>query len=268
MKLQPQTHAGDFGRIGYFHLPGEGAPLLMYHAAGAGNASLLRLAGMFNAKTGRPAYTISLDGYPGTEISVGDDAFERHKTAFRTMLDFAGEPVDIFGHSLGAFTSLNVAKEQDPRILSVTVVEPVALQTLREHAEDAEALALDDNAVGKIAPAMEDGRPEDAVREFISLWNGQPWDTIPEAARQTILGFAPAIWRDTNAIRYAGGFADDYRKIACPVHLIGTDQSPITAGAIISRLHSVNPDWRVSLVEGAGHMGPIEKPDLFAPLIG
>jgi len=266
MKLAPEQISGDFGEVGFFHLPGEGRPLLMFHASGAGNASLLRLAGLFKERTGRPAYAISLDGYTGSAIARGDDAFQRHLTVARTMLDHAGE-ADLFGHSIGGFTVLNVAKSGDRRIHSATTVEPVAIQTLREHEEDAEALAIDDVPVSRIAPLMAEGKPEEAVSGFISTWNGVDWDVMPDQARQAILRFAPLILKDTNAIRYAGGFAKDYRAIRCPVHLIGTMQSPETARAIIRRLHDSNPHWRVSIVDDAGHMGPIEKPDLFAPLL-
>jgi pimeloyl-ACP methyl ester carboxylesterase len=268
MKLVPEKIVGPFGQVGFFHLKGKGQPLLMFHASGAGNASLLRLAGMISERTARPIWSVALDGYPGTRMADGETALDRHKAAVRAMLDHVGEAADLFGHSLGGFTSLNVAREAGAQVASVTVVEPVAINTLREHAEDADALELDDGPVSRIAPAMAAGNAEKAIRGFIEVWNGVRWQDMPQSARDAILKLAPQILEDTNAIRFAGGFADDYRIIACPVHLIGTGRSPETARAIIRRLHDANPHWQVTLVEEAGHMGPIEQPDLFAPLIG
>lgn len=268
MRLAPQEIEGPFGRVGFFHLTGSGHPLLMFHASGAGNASLLRLAGMVSDRTGRPIWTVALDGYPGTQIAGGDTAFERHMTAVGAMLDHVGASADLFGHSVGGFTCLNVAKNADNRVTSVTAVEPVAVNTLREHAEDAEALELDDGPVSRIAPAMAEGKPEEAIRDFIEAWNGVAWTDMPTPAREAILRFAPQILADTNAIRFAGGYADAYRSIACPVHLIGTGRSLETARAVIRRLHAANPHWATTMIPEAGHMGPIEQPELFAPLIG
>lgn len=268
MRLEPQQLTGDFGTVGYFQIDGKGRPLLMFHASGAGNASLLRLAGMISDRTGRPIRSVALDGYLGTRINDGATALDRHIAAVRATLDDVEGPVDLFGHSLGGFTVLNVAKAVDQRVASVTAVEPVAVNALREHSEDAEALEVDDGPVSRIAPGMAAGKPEEAIRDFIEVWNGVSWNAMPQGARAAILGFAPQILQDTNAIRYAGGFANDYRIIGCPVHLIGTGRSPITARAIIRRLHAANPGWKVSMIDQAGHMGPIEQPDLFASLIG
>jgi pimeloyl-ACP methyl ester carboxylesterase len=268
MKLTPEQIEGPFGRVGFFHLAGDGVPLLMFHASGAGNASLLRLAGMVSERSGRPIWSIALDGYPGTAITEGETAFERHTVVVHTMLDHVGGSADLFGHSVGGFTCLNAAKTPDTGITSVTAVEPVAVNTLRQFPEDIAALAMDDEPVQRIAPAMAAGKPEEAIRDFIEAWNGVAWQDMPEPARDAILKFAPQILEDTNAIRFAGGFADDYRKITCPVHLIGTGRSLETARAVIKRLHDANPDWTVSTVPEAGHMGPIERPDLFAPLVG
>lgn len=264
MRLDPQRLEGPFGTVGYFDLPGQGRPLLMFHASGAGNASLLRLAGMISENGGRPVRVVALDGYPGTRITEGATALDRHITTVRIMLNDIGEPADLFGHSLGGFTVLNVAKVAGDQVASVTAVEPVAINALREHAEDAEALALDDGPVSRIAPAMAAGRPEDAIRDFIEVWNGVSWHEMPQGARDAILKLAPQILEDTNAIRFAGGFAADYRVIPCPVHLIGTGRSPETARAIIRRLHAANPDWQVTMIPEAGHMGPIEQPERFA----
>lgn len=267
MKLAPTQISGPFGQVGFFHLPGSGRPLLMLHASGAGNASLLRLAGMIADRERRPIWSIALDGYPGSQVTHGETALHRHIIAVRTILDHVDEPADLFGHSLGGFTALSVAREVGGQVLSVTAVEPVAINTLREHAEDAAALELDDGPVSRIAPAMAAGKPEEAIRDFIEIWNGVRWQDMPQSARDAILRFAPQILEDTNAIRFAGGYASDYNAITCPVHLIGTGHSPETARAIIRRLHGANPSWKTTLISEAGHMGPIEQPELFAPLI-
>ncbi|WP_417515367.1 alpha/beta fold hydrolase [Minwuia sp.] len=266
MSRDTRRLSGSFGEIAYFDVGGDRRPLLMLHASGTGPATLLKLAEAA-VEAGRRVIIPGFDGYGGTHIENGDDAIARHRTVVETMLDHMAEPVDVFGHSMGGLLSLTVARTVHPLIRSVTAVEPVAIGVLRAHPDDAEALAADVDAVSRIGPAMDAGRPEDALRDFIGLWNGQDWDTIPPRMREGILRLAPQIRNDTSSVSFLMVGADAYRTISCPVHLIATGRGPETAKAVIRRLREANPAWTSSIVEEAGHMGPIEVPGHFAAFI-
>ena len=260
----PRLTEGPFGRIQFFEV-GDGPALLMLHASGTGAPSLLPLASLWR-DGGRRAVIPAFDGYGDTAVDHDGDAIQRHCEVARRMLERESEPIDVFGHSMGGLVALTLATERHPGIRSVAAVEPVAIGVLREHPEDADALRPDDEAVAKIAPAMAGGRAEDAVREFITLWNGQPWDGMPERMRQAIVRLAPQILADTSSAALKQVFAGFYASIDVPVTLIETERGPETAKAVIRRLRAVIPHARHESIAGAGHMGPIEKPGLFAHL--
>lgn len=261
---KPRLAEGAFGRIEFFEF-GDGPAIVMLHASGTGAPTLLPLARLW-AGRGRRVVIPAFDGYGGTRISGEGDAIERHGIVLETMLARESEPADLFGHSMGGLVGLTAAARGNALVRTVTAVEPVAIGVLREHPEDAAALAPDDAAVAKIAPAMAEGRHEDAVRDFISLWNGQPWDEMPERMRAAIVRSAPQIHADTSSGALKHVFADFYAAIRVPVTLIETEHGPETARAVIRRLRQALPGAHYERIAGAGHMGPIEKPALFAHL--
>ncbi len=253
------------GTIDGFHVGAEDAPrLLMLHASGTGAASLIRLAERAAAR-GWCAILPNLDGYGATRFD-GPDAMTRHLAVARSMLQAADAPLPVFGHSMGGFITLRLAVEGAP-IQRLSVFEPVAIGVLREHPEDAEKLALDTRAVSRIAPLVAAGRPEEAVRDFISLWNGDKWEDLPEKARQSIVAMAPQIDADTANVSFDTHFAAHYAGIKVPVTLVGSEHGPPPAQAILRRLGDALPHARRVTIAGAGHMGPVQVPQLFEDVL-
>ncbi len=253
------------GTIDGFHVGANDAPrLLMLHASGTGATSLIRLAELAAAR-GWCAILPNLDGY-GTTRLAGPDAMTRHLAVARSILTRASEPLPVFGHSMGGFVALRLAAEGVP-IRRLSVFEPVAIGVLREHPEDAEKLALDTAAVSRIAPLMAAGKPAEAVRDFISLWNGDTWDDLPDKARQSIVAMAPQINADTANVSYDTHLAAHYAGIEVPVTLVGSENGPPPARAILHRLGQVLPAARRITIAGAGHMGPVQVPKLFGDVL-
>lgn len=249
------------GTIDGFHVGADNAPrLLMLHASGTGATSLIRLAEHAAAR-GWCAIVPNLDGYGATRLS-GPDAMTRHLAVARTILLAAQAPLPVFGHSMGGFVTLRLAADGVP-VNRISVFEPVAIGVLREHPEDAEKLALDTVAVSRIAPLMAAGRPEEAVKDFISLWNGETWDDLPEKARKSIIAMAPQINADTANVSFDTHPAAHYAGIDVPVALVGSQFGPPPAQAILRRLGDALPHARRITISGAGHMGPVQVPQLF-----
>ncbi|MDF1721003.1 MAG: alpha/beta hydrolase [Minwuia sp.] len=253
------------GTIDGFHVgPGDGPSLLMLHASGTGAASLIKLAERAAAR-GWCAVLPNLDGYGETRVS-GPDAMTRHMAVARSVLGGMDGPVPAFGHSMGGFVTLRLAADGVP-MRRISVFEPVAIGVLREHPEDAAKLAQDTRAVERIAPMMAAGRPEDAIRDFISLWNGDNWDDLPEKVRQSIVAMAPQINADTASVSFDTHSAAHYAAIDVPMTLAGSEHGPAPAQAILHRLGNALPHARRVTINGAGHMGPVQKPHLFEDVL-
>ncbi|MDF1734771.1 MAG: alpha/beta hydrolase [Minwuia sp.] len=263
--IRPFTRETRTGIIDGFVVGPEDAPqFLMLHASGTGSASLIRLAESA-AERGHCVILPNLDGYGATRVE-GPDAMTRHMAVARHFLEQSSPPLPVFGHSMGGFVTLRLAAE-GVAMKRISVFEPVAIGVLREHAEDAEVLELDTRAVSRIAPLMAQGRAEDAVRDFISLWNGDRWDDLPEKARQSIVAMAPQINADTAKVSFDTHFASHYASIDAPVTLIGSENGPPPAGRILDRLAIALPRAMRVTIEGAGHMGPLQAPEKFAAVL-
>jgi len=237
---------------------------LMLHASGTGAGSLIRLAELA-ANQGWCAVLPNLDGYGETRVE-GADAMARHISVARHLLEAATSPLPVFGHSMGGFVALRLAAA-GIAMRQLTVFEPVAIGVLREHAEDAQALILDTKAVERIAPLMAAGRPEEAIRDFISLWNGDNWDELPEKARRSIVSMAPQINADTSTVSYDRYFAAHYATISIPVKLVGSENGPPPAARILDRLAAVLPQAERVTISGTGHMGPLQRPEAFVDVL-
>lgn len=263
--ITPFRREARIGIIDGFEVGPEDAPrLLMLHASGTGAASLIRLAEIA-AERGWCAILPNLDGYGATRVT-GPDAMARHMAVARHLLDQTSSPLPVFGHSMGGFVALRLAADGVP-MRRLTVFEPVAIGVLREHAEDAEVLSQDTRAVSRIAPLMAKGRAEDAVRDFISLWNGDRWDDLPEKARQSIVAMAPQINADTAKVSFDTNFASHYAAIDAPLTLVGSEKGPPPAARILDRLADALPRARRVTIADAGHMGPLQVPAQFEAVL-
>lgn len=263
--IRPFLRQTPVGTIDGFEVGPEDAPrLLMLHASGTGAASLIRLAELAAAR-GWCAILPNLAGYGATRVE-GPDAMTRHLAVARHLLTQPASPMPVFGHSMGGFVTLLLAAEGQP-MRRITVFEPVAIGVLREQPQDAEVLALDTEAVSRIAPLMAQGKPEEAVRDFISLWNGDRWDDLPEKARQSIIAMAPQIDADTARVSFDTRFAAHYAAIRAPLRLVGSAFGPPPAARILDRLAEVLPEAERITIKGAGHMGPLQVPGRFADVL-
>lgn len=260
VRRQAETPSGT---IDLYQLGDGPECVLMLHASGTGAGSLLALAALV-AHPGRTILVPYFDRYGATRMA-GDTGLQRHLAVVRGLSATLQAPPRVFGHSMGGYIALRAAAA-GMACHSLVAIEPVALGVLAHDPEDRAILEIDRRAVSAIAPKMAAGDPEGAIRDFIGLWNGEAWDAIPDRVRAGILALAPAILADTSAVSFDETPASAYAGIACPVRLVGTGHGPVPARAVLRRLAGAMPGAERRCVAAAGHMGPVQRPDLFAPL--
>jgi pimeloyl-ACP methyl ester carboxylesterase len=160
----------------------------------------------------------------------------------------------LVGHSFGGTLALRLAQEAPDQVASLTLIEPVLFAAARGR-PGFEAHATRE---AEFAAAYETGDKMLAARVFNRLWGGGiPWAQFPPAAQRDmaarmpfIMGTLPSLWEDCHGMLAPG----QIERLTMPVTFLrGADSVPIM-GQIHAGLQARLPDWRETVVDGAGHM--------------
>ena len=132
--------------------------------------------------------TTSLPGYGGARDrrTSADRSIDRQAEIVETAIRHAGGPVHLIGHSLGALACLDVALCGLHPLMSLTLIEPVALGLLRQQGE----LALHDQFIAMredYLRAFESG-DRHAARLVVDYLAGEgSFDALPFGMRKHIV---------------------------------------------------------------------------------
>jgi pimeloyl-ACP methyl ester carboxylesterase len=105
-------------------------------------------------------------------------------------------PLHLVGHSYGAALALEAARTLGPRVKSLTLVEPVSFQLLRQEGrpEWAEVETLGHAVLGAVA----EGDDRAAAKAFMTYWLGRwRWWLSPERFKSAIAATIPKVALDS-----------------------------------------------------------------------
>jgi pimeloyl-ACP methyl ester carboxylesterase len=183
------------------------------------------------------------------------------------LLDLAGRPVHLVGHSYGGTVAINAAKRFPERIASLTLIEPVAFHLLR--AADRpdgwrEVAAVAERHIALVG----EGRDAEAAEAFVTYWMGASvWEHTSGTVRDGIvraMAKVAAEWR----LMFAG--KDDLAAIAginAPALLICGGRTRKPARQVIETLRSALPRAGYLEIAEAGHMSPLTHPAIIAEAV-
>lgn len=171
------------------------------------------------------------------------------------------EPFHLVGHSYGGATALRLARQERPRVLSLTVFEPVAFHLL---AEDDEARVEIEDVVACIHDAASD---QDAARTFIDYWNRPGvFDTLPEAQQQRFASQIAKVKLDFTALLGEPATLADMAQLDMPALVLSGAASPQSTRGVAAALAGALPNAGAVQTKG-GHMAPITHAAVVNPLI-
>src|SRR5262249_2196786 len=99
------------------------------------------------------------------------------------LLDVAGRPVHLVGHSYGGTVALSAARRLPRRVASLTLIEPVAFHLLRS-ADEPDGWREITALAGRHLALVGEGRDAAAAEAFITYWTGpKAWQQMPDSAR-------------------------------------------------------------------------------------
>ncbi len=231
---------------------GEGDELLvLLHAAAAGPHSLAALATEL-LRPGRRIVAPALDGNGlHTHVAAARVCLAQHKVQRRLL----------FGHSMGGLVALLAAMAQ-PGFDAIVLYEPIVIGCLQD--SDAALRDWDRGILAECERAIAAGAPEPGIAAFVSAWNEVAWADLPLNVRARLIEAAPRLVRDMREVSYCPLSPDQLCRVDAPVLLLQGSASPAITHAMTTRLATLLPHARRVVLEGVGHMGPLQAPAAIA----
>ena len=234
-------------------------PVIALHCSGAGAAQWRRLGDALATK-----YELIAPehyGCDGVGPWTGERAFTLADEAARTIafIDGTDRKVHLVGHSYGGGVALHVAHERPERIASLTLYEPSAFHLLKQlGAQGAAALAEILAIADKIRAAVVCGDNRAAAAAFVDYWSGQgAWEALRPEFQDALICWAPKAPLDFAALVEEPMLGSAYTRLRFPTLVIRGEHTPPPTRLIADSLPSLLPAARLTVVAGAGHMGPL-----------
>src|SRR5262249_937677 len=96
-----------------------------------------------------------------------------------------------------------------------------------------------------------------AMSAFVDYWNGPgSFDAMHEYAQKSLLRWTPKCPLDFRALIEEPTRRSAYRGLKFPVLILRAEHAPLPTRIIAEELSRLVPAARLSMINGAGHMGP------------
>ncbi len=198
-----------------------------------------------------PVLAIDLPGH-GESDPIPEVSVERYAEAAYRLLDCLEiEPVAVAGHSLGGAVSMALAARHPERVAGLVLLATCA--KLPERGGSLESTywwlprSLRERLFLRIAEGLlfAPGANPRAIRSGM--------EDIRACPRETI--------RKDIAAATAMDLRDVAQALRVPTRIVCGDQDRLIPPSLSRRLHELIPGSRLEILEGAGHMLPLERPE-------
>jgi pimeloyl-ACP methyl ester carboxylesterase len=252
---------------GFYREVGAGEPILLLHCSAGASSAWMPVVGHLGP--GFRALAPDLLGYGrndlwprGTALGPDDEL-----GAVEALLDMAGRPVHLVGHSYGGTVALSAAGRYPQRVASLTLIEPVSFHLLRRADEPdgwREIAAL----AGRHLALVEAGRDAEAAEAFTTYWMGRlAWQRMAEPARGSVVRTMPKVAAEWQLMLAADDDLDAVARIDAPTLLVCGAGTRSPARRVVDVLRSALPRARTLGIGDAGHMSPVTHPAAVADAI-
>jgi pimeloyl-ACP methyl ester carboxylesterase len=239
--------------------PSRRARIIALHCSGASASQWHRLA-----QTLGEDFEVLAPEHFGSENRgpwTGEHAFTLADEAITTLtlIDETTDRVHLVGHSYGGGVALNAALNRPDRVASMVLYEPGAFHLLRQmHDRGAAAYAEISDLAHYFGKSLLTGNYRNAIARFVDYWNGPgAWCTMRPDVQRALLRWAPKGPLDFQASINEPTPLSAYSTLDCPVLILRGEHSPRAACVVAECLAELLPNGKLTVVPGAGHMGPI-----------
>lgn len=250
-----------------YHAEGEGAPVIALHGSASTGAQWRSLVGYIGGRF--RVFTPDLPGYGRSEAPRREAGLAGDAAAIAALVERIGGRVHLVGHSYGAAVALKLATLRPELAKSLTVVEPVAFQFLRDGAAGDRALYREFTGLAAATHRLAaEGDRVAAMRGFIDYWNGAgAWDRTSARLQGFFLGCLPRVCADFRAVMAEDGDPAPLARVACPALAVMGLESPAPSLRVTEAVAEALPRAALHFVPDAGHLAPLTDPHVVDPLI-
>jgi pimeloyl-ACP methyl ester carboxylesterase len=173
-------------------------------------------------------------------------------------IDQSENKIHLVGHSFGGGLALHIALARPSRILSMALYEPSAFHLLPQMGEaGANAYAEIASIADRIGQAVIAGDYRGGVVAFVDYWNPGSWSALRPPVKEALTRWAPKGPLDFRALMTEPTIDKHYCNLSFPVLLLCGEHAPSPTRIIAERLQDLLPKSRMTVVDEAGHMGPL-----------
>lgn len=237
-------------------MPTTRSPLIFLHGLGGGHHAWDRQLPYFS-EHGHPSHAWDQPGY-GHSATVEPYDLEHVALSLKLLIEsLGGEPVVLVGHSMGGL----IAQETYARY-------PHLVKALALCFTSAAFVGNSDFArqfvAARVGPLDAGKSMAEIAAALMPTMRGTKSDPAGLALAERIMaGIPPETYR--KAVKLLTTF--DRRKelpgIAVPTLLISGEKDHVAPPAIMEKMAQKIPGSEYAMLEGCGHLGPLDQPDAF-----
>lgn len=249
--------------------PADRGRVIALHCSGAGAGQWRPLIEALG-----PAYEVVAPehyGCEGTGPWTGAHAFTLADEAARTIdiIDQSDRKVHLVGHSYGGGVALHVALARPDRIASLALYEPSAFHFLKAMGDQAAAAFAEiADITRRTGHGVIAGDYAGAAAVFVDYWSGPgAWASLKPSVRAALVRWMPKAPLDFRALIEEPTPLTAYAGLRMPVMVMRGEHAPRSTRKIAEVLPCMLPHADLTVVDGAGHMGPMTHGSVVSELI-
>jgi len=246
---------------------GEGEPVVLLHSSVSGNRQWRSLADALSDRY--RAVAVNLFGY-GATTAWPDNPSQSLYAQVRLLLLIPGieaGPLHLVGHSFGAAVALKAALLLGSRVRKLVLIEPNPFNLLKQEGRTEaflEARALRDHVkcFGSV------GDWEAVGGRFADYWGGDgSWAAMPEKRRSAFAAALRPNYYEWDAVMSEEATLAEWKSIPARTLVMSDPRTRRPIREIVEIFSFACPHWSFERLTGAGHMAPLERPELVNPLV-
>jgi len=242
--------SADGQQISYWR-SGEGPPVVLVHGAINDRVAWILVHPLLEKRF--TVYAMNRRGREGSGPPA-PHTFEQEVDDLIAVLEAAGEPVHLVGHSGGAICSLGAVLRTD-RLRSLTLYEPPAIEV---------GASVDFSAITELVHA---GKNEEAALLFFREGPQVPESDLDllraSPIWQSIVDLAPTMPHEFEALVGFDFNASHYQDLSIPLLLLVGADSPPNLKSINQSLRDAVPAARYVEMPGQQHGANLAAPQMF-----